>query len=157
MTAYESRPHPLTGYLGTFIRLLGVVMLAPNMRVIPLTPMMPFATPIDDWLSRRSRLRPPFYPGSKPIYQNSFGPRGPLEITRASERLPFRHCRASTSRFLVDVTQRPNPEIYTTLRKYMSSLRNGTRTTCTIPTQNMDSVRSRLDSNGYSEDGSRWP
>ena len=44
--------HPLTGCLGAFVQFLGVVMLAPHIRVVPLTPMLPLATPINDEGSR---------------------------------------------------------------------------------------------------------
>ena len=45
--------HPLTGCLGAFVQFFGIVMLTPNMRIVPLTPMLPLATPLDDELPRR--------------------------------------------------------------------------------------------------------
>ena len=40
--------------LGPFVQFFGIVMLAPNMRVAPLTPMLPLATPVDDESYRRN-------------------------------------------------------------------------------------------------------
>ena len=45
--------HFLTRYLGAFVQFFGVVMLAPQIRIVPLTPMLPLAIPIDDERSRR--------------------------------------------------------------------------------------------------------
>jgi len=45
--------HFLTRSLGAFVQFFGVVMLTPQMRVIPLTPMLPLATPADDEWSRQ--------------------------------------------------------------------------------------------------------
>ena len=46
-------PYFLTRFLGTFVQYFGVVMLAPQTRVVPLTPLLPFVTPIDDERSRQ--------------------------------------------------------------------------------------------------------
>ena len=45
--------HFLTRSLGAFVQFFGVVMLAPQMRAVPLTPMLPLATPADDEWSRQ--------------------------------------------------------------------------------------------------------
>ena len=42
----------LTGYIGAFVQLFGIVMLAPHMRVVHLTPMLPLMIQVDDEESR---------------------------------------------------------------------------------------------------------
>jgi hypothetical protein len=43
----------LTGLLGAFVQFFGIVVLG-QMRIVPLTPMLPLATPIDDERSRQA-------------------------------------------------------------------------------------------------------
>lgn len=49
---HVSRLYFLTGFSGAFVQFFGIVMLAPQMRVVQLTPMLPLAIPIDDEQSR---------------------------------------------------------------------------------------------------------
>ena len=47
-------PHLLIRSLGPFVQFFGIVLLVTNMRVAPLTPMLPLATPVNDEWHRRN-------------------------------------------------------------------------------------------------------
>lgn len=112
--------HPLTRCLGTFVQFLETVMSTPNMRVVPLTPVLPFATIIDvegSWqrfllafkvastipakiqadISKFVQEPPPEVPW------HCVGSQVSQESKRTSCRHPHRY--TSSSRFYVDTTQ----------------------------------------------------
>ena len=51
-TPHALRPHHLTGLLGSYVQFFGIVMIA-QMRIVPLTPMLPLQTPASDERSRQ--------------------------------------------------------------------------------------------------------
>ena len=108
--------HHLTRFSGPFVQFFGIVMLAPQMRVVPLTPMLPLATPINDQRSRQtvflaskaaSIVLAKIQADVKRLIQET--PRRPpwnCVGSRASQgsRPSSRHLSALTSHFCADTT-----------------------------------------------------